>query len=58
MWYHFDLQGICRYTSDGPIASVEGITSIYWDEIHYDIQYVFLEDGHIVYRKTEDNNDV
>ena len=50
MWYHFESDGTCRFSSNGPISPMEGITSIYWDEIHYDIQYVFLIDGQIVYR--------
>lgn len=50
MWYHFDSQGICRFNSNGPIDPMEGIISVHWDEIHYDIQYVFLVDGQPVYR--------
>lgn len=56
MWYQFDENGICVGCSNGEIAPVTGITSVYWEEVHYDIERVFLVDGETKYivHNTED----
>jgi len=49
MWYQFDENGICVGCSNGEIAPMTGITSVYWEEVHYDIERVFLVDGEMKY---------
>lgn len=49
MWYQFDLGGKCVSTSTGKVAPMPGITSVWCDEIYYDIENVRLVDGKVVH---------
>lgn len=49
MWYQFDLQGRCVSTCSEAIVPMDGIISVWCDEIYDDIENLRLIDGKVVH---------
>ena len=51
MYYQFDKQGKCVSTSTGEIEPMDGIVSVWCDEVYNDLKNIFLVDGKVVYKE-------
>nr|DAQ36425.1 MAG TPA: protein of unknown function DUF1868 [Caudoviricetes sp.] len=48
MWYGFDNEGACRFSSDGTVQPEPGISVVKSDVVYPDISRLVLIDGKIV----------
>lgn len=48
MWYGFDNEGACRFSSDGTVQQEPGISVVKSDVVYPDISRLVLINGEIV----------
>lgn len=48
MWYGFDSEGVCRFSSDGAVKRESDITVLESDVVYPDISRLVLINGEIV----------
>ena len=48
MWYQFE-NGVCVSSSTGKVAPMDGVVSIWCDEVYSDIQNLRLVNGKVIH---------